>query len=97
VFGSELLGVIVTQILVLKSRADLSSFKPKGNDPGGFGTAVAARLDCRVKKLNCGGRVRQCHYIIVYLRHQNMLDQSRAGSAKDVWIGLTVCFTATPS
>ena len=55
-FGSKLLRVIVTQILVLKGGADLSSFKPKGSDPLGFATAVAARLPCRVKKPNVAER-----------------------------------------
>jgi hypothetical protein len=55
----ELLRVFFAQVLVLKRRADLSAFKPKGCDPLGFASAMAELLHSWVQTLNFGVKVRQ--------------------------------------
>jgi len=57
--GGELLRVFLAKVLVLKRRSDLSSFKPKGSDPLGFGSAVAALLHSWVQRLNFGVKLRR--------------------------------------
>jgi hypothetical protein len=55
----ELLRVIFTEVLVLKRRADLSSFEPKGCDPLGLAPAMAAPLQSFVQTLNFGIKLRR--------------------------------------
>jgi hypothetical protein len=57
--GGELLRVFFAQILVLKLRADLSSFKPERGRPFCFATAVAKLMYGRVNRLDFGVELRR--------------------------------------
>ena len=50
----ELLRVFFAQVLVLKRRTDLSSFKPKRDGPFCFGAAVAKLMNTRINRLDFG-------------------------------------------
>ena len=52
--GGELLGVFFAQILMLKLRPDLSSFKPERGRPFCFAAAVAKLVNSRVNRLDFG-------------------------------------------
>ena len=52
--GGELLCVFFAQILMLKLRADLSSFKSERGGPFCFAAAVAKLLNSRVNRLDFG-------------------------------------------
>ena len=55
----ELLCVFVAQVLMLKLRADLSSFKPERGRPFCFATTVAKLLNSRVNRLDFGFELRR--------------------------------------
>jgi hypothetical protein len=66
--GGELLCVFFAQILMLKLRVDLSSFKPERGGPFCFATTVAELVNSRVDRLDFGVELRRRHPTIVYPR-----------------------------
>ena len=57
--AAELLRVFLAQVLVLKRRADLSSFEPKRSGPFCFGAAVARVMPGRINRLDFGVKLQR--------------------------------------
>jgi hypothetical protein len=57
--GGELLRVLLAQVLVLKRRADLSSFEPERSGPFRLGAAVAKLMSSRVNRPDFGVKLRR--------------------------------------
>ena len=64
--GGELLRMFLAEVLVLKRRLDLSSFKPKRSGPFCFRAAVAKLMPSRVDRLDFGVKLRGWHPTMVY-------------------------------
>ena len=63
--GGKLLRVLLAQILMLKRRADLSSFETERSGPFCFCTAVTLVMSWRVNTLDFGVNLRRRHFTIV--------------------------------
>jgi hypothetical protein len=57
--GGKLLRVFLAEVLVLKRRADLSSFEPERSGPFCFGAAVTTVMSSRVNRLDFGVKLRR--------------------------------------